>query len=433
MPDSLPAPLTPPDCDLRTYYAMPLHLQRFRDSDLVTQEDPETVLAAIMLWSASWHQLPAASLPADDRALAKFAGYGRSLAAWHNVKEGALRGFILCSDGRLYHEVVAEFANESWDKRLSYVWGKAKDRHRKAMLKLPEDERSEFVDFDDWKAGRTPIERPHRQSSLPLERAEPSAGKDQGEAPVRPHDRARRARTGASSVPSALSTGTDPSFHRNDPPVPLETPLKGKEGNRTESKSSHPTPSDASPPCADAREAPDLKRLHAAVCDAAGYFTVDPAAIDASMAQVRRWVDRGLDFDNVVLPAIRSVVANSSPSDRTRTLGRFRHAIAREEAKAAEARSNGRAHVPTASPILEPEGEDERFRPIRAALLERLGPHAYTHLLNPVRIEAVPMEFGDERQPLRFTGPDHAVRSIADNHAGVVKAVAKPHGFTDLW
>ena len=47
--------------------------------------------------------------------------------------EEALRGFVRCSDGRLYHRVLAEKARTAWDERLRYEHRKAADRHRKAM------------------------------------------------------------------------------------------------------------------------------------------------------------------------------------------------------------------------------------------------------------------------------------------------------------
>ena len=36
---------------------------------------PYETRAAVMLWAASWHQIPAASVPNDEKWLAKAAGY----------------------------------------------------------------------------------------------------------------------------------------------------------------------------------------------------------------------------------------------------------------------------------------------------------------------------------------------------------------------
>jgi hypothetical protein len=111
-------PLVPAEVDLRNFTYMPLDVVRLRDSDLAGVEDAEVFRAAVMAWCAAWHQVPAASLPDDDAILARLTGYGRDLATWRRVREGgALRGFVRCSDGRLYHRVVAEKALEAWEKK----------------------------------------------------------------------------------------------------------------------------------------------------------------------------------------------------------------------------------------------------------------------------------------------------------------------------
>jgi hypothetical protein len=110
-------PLTPPDLDLRDFDWMPLDVARLRDSDLSVLAPGDAFRAAVLLWCASWHQIPAASLPAEDRLLANLAGYGRDLKGWSSVRDDALRGFVKCSDGRLYHPVVAEKAIEAHAQR----------------------------------------------------------------------------------------------------------------------------------------------------------------------------------------------------------------------------------------------------------------------------------------------------------------------------
>jgi hypothetical protein len=107
-------PLTPPDCDLRGLPFMPLDTTRLLDSDLFALTTGEEFKAALALWCKSWLQIPAASLPDDDRVLAHLSGAG---TRWRKVKEMALRGFIKCDDGRFYHPVVAEKANDAWERR----------------------------------------------------------------------------------------------------------------------------------------------------------------------------------------------------------------------------------------------------------------------------------------------------------------------------
>lgn len=109
-----PAPMTPSDCDLSDFAFMPLDVARLRDSELAANETPEACWAAVLLWSASWHQIPAASIPNDDKWIAINSGAG---VGWRKIKKVVLCDWILCSDGRLYHPVVAEKALVAWEKK----------------------------------------------------------------------------------------------------------------------------------------------------------------------------------------------------------------------------------------------------------------------------------------------------------------------------
>lgn len=95
---------------------MPLEVIRVMQSTLFAKSSGDEFKAAFALWCASWMEVPAASLPDDDEMLEFFS---RS-KNWKKVKEKALHGWIRCSDGRLYHAVVAKNALEAWDRRLDY-------------------------------------------------------------------------------------------------------------------------------------------------------------------------------------------------------------------------------------------------------------------------------------------------------------------------
>lgn len=123
-----PAPLTPPDSDLRGMEWMPLYGHRLFGSDFDINANDAEFRAGLGLWWSAWNQVPAASLPNDETALARFAGCGRDAKAWKRVRTKALHAFVECSDGRLYHKALAPFAVESWNRRL-------KDRERKARLR----------------------------------------------------------------------------------------------------------------------------------------------------------------------------------------------------------------------------------------------------------------------------------------------------------
>ncbi|MBP7704174.1 MAG: DUF1376 domain-containing protein [Caulobacter sp.] len=99
---------------------MPLHVARLRDSDLAAEADPEACWYAVMLWAASWHQLPAASLPDNEAVLARLCGLGRDVKTFRKHRAAAMRGFVLCDDGRWYHPVVAEAANSAWEEKAAY-------------------------------------------------------------------------------------------------------------------------------------------------------------------------------------------------------------------------------------------------------------------------------------------------------------------------
>lgn len=113
------SPLTPPDCDLTDFQRMMIDIPRLRGSNFDATLDDGAWRAGLNLWLTSWHQVPAASLPDDDVALTKAAGLGRDIKTWRKVKAEALRGWVKCDDGLLYHETVAEFALEAWLEKLA--------------------------------------------------------------------------------------------------------------------------------------------------------------------------------------------------------------------------------------------------------------------------------------------------------------------------
>lgn len=122
--------MTPADADLRDFQFTPVEGGRLFGSEFHARSSDGEWRAGVTLWLKAWHQVPAASLPNDDVALARLAELGRDQRAWKRVREGALWGWVLCSDGRLYHPVVAEKALESWlgklTQRVSSGFGNAK-------------------------------------------------------------------------------------------------------------------------------------------------------------------------------------------------------------------------------------------------------------------------------------------------------------------
>jgi hypothetical protein len=194
--DLLPPPLVPAEVDLRDFAFMPLDVQRLRDSDLTSEETPEACWAAVLLWCAAWHQVPAASIPDSDQWQAKHTGYvsrGRVDPQCVNVKRGALRGWVACSDGRLYHPVIAEKAIDAWRSKLA-------QRHRAECARIKKHNQRHgtavpYPDLDAWilagcPSGPLPIvpgdsqsESPGTQKGSPqtVPRETPSKGQGEGE------------------------------------------------------------------------------------------------------------------------------------------------------------------------------------------------------------------------------------------------------------
>lgn len=177
-----PSPPLPADVDLRDFGFLPLDVVRLRDSDLAEHASGEEFKAAVLLWCAAWHQVPAGSLPSDDKLLRKFAGFPRR---WGAVKQQALRGFVLCDDGRLYHTVLCEKAFESWNKKRKQRARTAAATAAAAAARHRDEEQA---------AQRDGVRNGHRDGILGI-------GKGEGQGREKSEQRAR--------APALQSTGQD--------------------------------------------------------------------------------------------------------------------------------------------------------------------------------------------------------------------------------
>ena len=143
-----PDPLVPAEVDLRGLEWMPLYGARLFGSDFDAHADDTAFRCGLQLWWSAWNQVPAASLPDDDVALCRLAGLGRDAKAWKRVKSAALRGFIMCSDGRLYHRQLAGWALQAWDRRR-------RERDRKAKWRASQERTPEQGQRRGRDAGHT--------------------------------------------------------------------------------------------------------------------------------------------------------------------------------------------------------------------------------------------------------------------------------------
>lgn len=124
----LPEPPVPADCDCTDLDGFMLNVERLMASELVALSNHEVVAGALFLWCRAWKQRPAASLPDDDRVLAAFARL--SLPRFRKLKSEVARGFIKCSDGRLYHPVLAAEALTAWEKKKAFQAKREADAER---------------------------------------------------------------------------------------------------------------------------------------------------------------------------------------------------------------------------------------------------------------------------------------------------------------
>ena len=111
-------PMTPPECDLAGFDFMPLDVSRLLKSDtwINAASVPHLSHALISLWAEAWRQVPAASLPTNDKVQQRLSMVE---GKWPKVRAAALADWVECSDGRLYHPVVAEKALEAWLEKLA--------------------------------------------------------------------------------------------------------------------------------------------------------------------------------------------------------------------------------------------------------------------------------------------------------------------------
>ena len=219
------------------------------------------------------------------------------------------------------------------------------------------------------------------------------------------------------------------------------SPSRARAFQRPESRITQPndsprTPRDPEPePQPDPPADPELDRsdlfaLLRACSDASGFNPVTPGVIAREIDIVKSWREAGIDFEKVVIPTIRSIIAKSS--DPTSSLKRFDRQVRLEYAKVGAAEASGTAYREPPSPILEPEGEDERFRPIRADLLARLGVWAYCTFANPVRFTIEEAGNGD---PVMKVEEKHysSSRLMDGERIPIVRSIAAKHGFPKVW
>lgn len=113
MVSDLPAPLIPAEIDLRQLPWFPILRRRLFTSHFHTHATNEEWRAGVTLWIKSYDQSPSGSLPNDDGELWRLAAVKGNARTWRRIKPMVLHGWVLCSDGRFYHPLIAELVTEA--------------------------------------------------------------------------------------------------------------------------------------------------------------------------------------------------------------------------------------------------------------------------------------------------------------------------------
>lgn len=175
----------------------------------------------------------------------------------------------------------------------------------------------------------------------------------------------------------------------------------------------------------------------AACCTAAGFEPRQQRdadrAVKNAVAQVERWRSDGISFDLIVIPTIRSIMAQTD--DPTSSLYRFdrhvRTAHARITATPPPRKPNG-ARPPDPAARFEFEDEDEKFAAFRRDLCDALGPTNYVRLAHSVRFQQI-----DNRPIVRVNvapgGFGNADHRLKDYDLSALTLTARRHGFTSVW
>ena len=325
---------------------MPLHVSRLRDSDLAAEGDPEACWYAVLLWAASWHQLPAGSLPDNDTVLMRLVGLGRDHRTWKRHRTAALRGFVTCRDGRLYHPVVAEQVREAWRAKVEQRW-----RTECARVKKYNQRHG------------TAIAAPTLEEFLAARYA-----------PV-PEDTA------------LMSLGTS----GQSPPGQALQEIERETGTGTGNIID-----------VDAREIlpvvePDeiggaLHRQLARVCEAAG-LPMDPSRkrYADELSRLRGWLDRGHDLERDILPAVTRTLQALPMDDTIGSLKWIERELFGSRAKAAAKAATASSNAPAAPLVFEKAGEAPAIAAWRAAAASTIGAGPYRNLL-----DSAALAIGDE-------------------------------------
>lgn len=395
-------PLTPADCDLRDFPFMPLDVVRLRDSDLAAEVTGDEFRAAVLLWCAAWHQVPAASLPDNDAVLAQLAGYGRVVREWQKVRDGALRGWETCSDGRLYHPVVAQKAREAWASKIEQRWRTECARIRKHNQRHGTS--VEPPSLDEFTArGCRPVPLDTPAVSHGTKRAG-HAGQSELSQP---------SPTGNALQGTGTGTGNDKKENTNQPSSPAP-----RTRERAPAREASPEPGHGG----EALD-PVLDRVLVAAGMALPGQELAPTKRAAQRAVLVGWLagwPDGWDQDRIIGDGVLPVIAEmirERPGEPTNSLSRFSARVATAAAKA-RAEADSGARVEAARESIGPDVGPNCDR-IREQLRSEVEPATYDSWFASLRLVE-----GDGELVVEAPTPFSA-DWVRNHHEGALKLAAR--------
>jgi hypothetical protein len=120
--DQRPQPLVPAECDLSGFEYMKLKIENLTNSRswiVAKKRDKRLGFVMMNLWMKAFRSKPAGSLENDPLQLADAAGCSEE--EWEDFGKNALEGWVLCSDGRLYHRYLCyEIVLPAWADKVKW-------------------------------------------------------------------------------------------------------------------------------------------------------------------------------------------------------------------------------------------------------------------------------------------------------------------------
>jgi len=114
--NEVPDPPYPTDIKCNGWSPM-FDIARIDTSETWTLAEDEERPWLLRVWYEAWRSVPVGSMPADRRLFARRIGCKAAFLDAH--AEILLRGWVLHSDGNLYHPVISDMVLEMLDKRRS--------------------------------------------------------------------------------------------------------------------------------------------------------------------------------------------------------------------------------------------------------------------------------------------------------------------------